>query len=336
MSDQDRYQFPLLIRSNEVHQYSLVHMLNWAAARGGHGRGGGHMVRISVLDFHCPTSVAGDEKEAEVIPEMPLLRMAFGGVLTVSSLRPRIGGGGGALPSVLTRRGFDANANPLLELYLDSSSLSIRPMTIFTYAPPDDDPDDPPTDEVIARVGNTIGDMLFLAPASTVVWVVQDSWLDQMFYAITTTNIAAPDEPLSPAIRFSNAPSPYLQMTPGSATGGGSVVPPLPLEPFSRAPVRSTPDFFFDVGFRATLPINSGYVGSAAAGQQTILRGYTLGIVLSNVGPATADTTVWSTHLRALVGQSVVNPHFRQYLGWCPQTKRANRVVSLLLDVAIT
>jgi hypothetical protein len=327
MVDSERYQFPIVIRSNQVYQYSLFQMMNWAASRGGRGRGNGHSVRISVLDFHCPSGVAGDERIAEVIPEMPMLRMALGGKLTLNSLRPHVGGGAGSFPAVISVHGFDSHSNPYLELFLDTSSLSVRPVTIFPFLPTDAE-GLPPSAAVVGTIGSDIGDLVFLAPTSTFLWVVQDSWLDQMFYAITSTNVVTANEAQSPSIRFSNSTNAYLQMPPGTSTGGGSVVPPLPLEPHVRASSAATPasNYYFDVGFLATAPLNTGYIGSPT--QQTVLRGYTLGIVLSSVAPATNDTSVWSTHL---------NPtSFTQYLSWCPQTKRTSRVASLLIDVTIT
>jgi hypothetical protein len=266
-----------------------------------------------------------------VIPDMPTLRMALGGKLTLNSLRPHVGGGGGSYPAVISVAGFDSHSNPYLELFLDTSSLSVRPVSIFRYTPVGGGPGLPPTDVTVSSIGNDIGDLIFLAPNSGYIWVVQDSWLDQMFFAITSSNVVAAGEPQSPSIRFSNSTNAYLQMPPGTATGGGSVVPPLPLEPQSRAPGSSSgvSGYFFDVGFLANPPLNTGYIGGANTNQRTVCRGYQLGVVASNVGPFTADTTLWYANLNPAAPT-------RQYLSWCPQTKRVSRVASMLLDVSVT
>lgn len=246
-----RYQIPVqLLAEEESTKIPLMQLMAFGAAGGGRWRDG-QTITFRVLDFSVPGSESnGLSAEGSIfcledmLPVIPLLRMTFEGHLQVISLRGSNAKQGGPVPqpSITVQMSSNGNANPLLELYLDCTTLSTRPIRIIglSAVPFVVTSTGPPVvydysilqNPAMFSTVRSCGDVMFIAPTGLLL-VVQGSWIDLLMgrcYAERPNGNTTNGTPLmTPNLRFAFVPSPMLARQAGTSTGAGSPIPPLPI-----------------------------------------------------------------------------------------------------------
>jgi hypothetical protein len=334
----NRYQIPIQLAAEApVQKIPLMQLMSFGAAGAGSGAGSGRTVSIILSDYTCPE----DPVTRDLIPEMPMLRIAFGGILQVVSVRARVGGSAEERVLIQTSRGFDGMSNPYLELLLDATTLSSRPCKVGILTDPDLDWSTTVGFGLLSNVGDMF--WLYSESADDYLWVVQGSWLDTLLGRITGDPNATGYT--SPSLRFTFQPPPLLQLPPGTSTGGGGVVPAVPLTLDRTTNMTSQ---LYDVAFQPGPPVAfGGLVGDPTRRQAYALNGYPLVAVITNYtdvrskgnGYTGIMTYDWQNSLPN--PRSVLTDHggttmIPMQVSRCPDVVRNTRIANLLLTIEVS